>query len=184
MLALEVEPLDLGPDVRAVGLDLLEGEESEPARGPEAARAWGSMIPAIAATESWALDFFSHTERVREFCRSRNLPFWEASRRLIVVPVLPVGSLVPLLERFERETFGVRAGGQVEKGDPGLEEELARRGADAYHSAFPFYSFCGILTPEDGSFVILSNHLWASEIVRRVRPALATHQVQVRIGGQ
>jgi hypothetical protein len=182
MLLLEVEPLDLGSDVRAVGLDLFEGEEHEPARGREAAVAWSCVIPAVAANESWGLDCFSHLDRVREFCRTRNLPNREASKRLIVVPALSEESLAQLLERFEGETFGVRAGSPVEKGDPALEQDLARRGADAYHAAFPSYFFCGILTPEDGSLVILSNQLWASEIVRRIRPALSKIRAHVRIG--
>ena len=39
---LEVEPLDLGVDVRAVGLDLMEVESQEPAHGSDAARIWAS----------------------------------------------------------------------------------------------------------------------------------------------
>ena len=182
MLVLEVEPLDLGADVRAVGMDLFEGEEREPARGAEAARIWSRVIPAVAASEPWALDFFSHTERVREFCLAKNLACRESSRRLLVVPALPEESLAQLLERFERETFGLRAGTPLEKGDPELEAELARRGADAYHTTYPAYFCCGICALEDGSLVILSNQLWASEIVRRVRPRLSNAEVQVRIG--
>lgn len=182
MLVLEVEPLDLGADVRAIGLNLFEGEELEPARGAEAARVWSRVIPAVAVPEPWALDFFSHIDRVREYCRAKNLPCREASKRLMVVPALAGESLAQLLERFERETFGLRAGGLIEEGDPELEAELARRCADAYHTTYPNYFACGICTPEDGSLVILSNQLWASEVVRRVRPVLSDVETQVRIG--
>ena len=38
---LEIEPLDLGPDVRAVGLELVEADEHrEPVRGMDASRIW------------------------------------------------------------------------------------------------------------------------------------------------
>ncbi|HKW87837.1 MAG TPA: hypothetical protein VJN21_03675 [Candidatus Acidoferrales bacterium] len=181
MLILEVEPLDLGPDVRAVGLDLVESEVQEPARGSEAAQIWSRVIPAIAGAENWSLDFFSHLDGLRKFCESRNIPFREASQRCIVVSALPAVSLAPLLERFERETFGVRAGEVLKTGDPALENELARRGVDAYHTTYPGYFFCAIFAPEDGSLVVLSQHLWASEIARRARPVLAGLEVQVQI---
>lgn len=181
MLTLDVEPLDLGPDVRAVGLDLIESEDQEPARGTEAARIWSSVIPAIAGAEPWALDFFSHLDALRKFCEAHHIPHREASLRCIVVPAPPAEVLAQLIERFERESFGIRVGGPLKTGDPVLENELARRGADAYHATYPGYFFCAIFAPEDGSLVVLSQHLWASEIARRTRPALAGLQVQMQI---
>ena len=181
MLILDVEPLDLGPDVRAVGLDLTQSEDQEPARGHDAAGVWSRVIPAIAGAEPWALDFFSHLDGLRKFCDARQISHREASPRCIVVSAPPAEALAQLIERFERETFGVRAGGPLLSGDFALENELARRGADAYHASFPAYFFCAIFAPEDGSLVVLSQHLWASEIVRRARPALAGLPVEVRI---
>ena len=71
MYLLDVEPLDLGTDVRAVGLELTEADENrEPVRGPDAARVWSRVLRATAADEIWALDFFSHLDRVREYCLS------------------------------------------------------------------------------------------------------------------
>lgn len=181
MMVLEVEPLDLGPDVKAVRLELVEGVDREPARGPEVARIWSRVLPAIAGTEIWTLDFFSHLGRLREFCDARKLPYREASKRSIVLSSLQPDELAPLLERFKRETFGVRAGGPLEAGDAAVENQLASKGVDAYHAAYPAYFFCAICDPEDGSVVVLSNSLWASEIVRRTRPALAGLEVEVRI---
>src|SRR6202034_173240 len=66
---LEVEPLDLGADVKAVGLDLVEIETREPAHGLDAARLWAATLGALPGTEPWALDFFSHIDRVRDYCR-------------------------------------------------------------------------------------------------------------------
>ncbi len=58
MHLLDVEPLDLGPDVRAVGLELTEADENrEPVRGIDAARVWSRVLRATAANEIWALDF-------------------------------------------------------------------------------------------------------------------------------
>jgi hypothetical protein len=181
MLDLEIEPLDLGPDVRAVGLDLTESEEQEPARGPEAARIWSRVIPALAGSEPWALDFFSHLDRLREFCDACQIAYRETPHRCMVISSPPLEALAQLIGRFERETFGIRAGGPLKMGDPALENELARRGADAYHASYPAYFFCAICAPEDGSLVVLSQHLWSSEIARRARPALADLQVRVRI---
>jgi len=54
MHLLDVEPLDLGPDVRAVGLELTEADENrEPVRGIDAARVWSRVLRATAANELW-----------------------------------------------------------------------------------------------------------------------------------
>ena len=44
MLRLTVEPLDLGPDVRAVGLELVDSESGEPVGGGEAAQISSTLI--------------------------------------------------------------------------------------------------------------------------------------------
>jgi hypothetical protein len=181
MIILEVEPLDLGQDVRAVGLDLVEGADREPIRGEDAAQVWSLALPAIAGKEPWVLDFFSHLERVREFCQTRNLEYREASKRSIVIPALQPDALRDLFQRFEAETFGMRAGSRLGTPDAVVENELARHGVDAYHTAYPNYFFCGVCNFEDGSAVVLSGNLWASEIVRRVRPILDGLEIQVRL---
>jgi hypothetical protein len=182
MHLLDIEALDLGPDVRAVGLDLVEADENrEPVRGANAARVWSRVLPAAAGQEPWALDFFSHLDRVRDFCGRHGIVYREASQRSIVIPAPEPAALESLLERFQGETFGARAGGPVVGGDPGLEGDLARHGADAYHVAFPSYFFCAICGFEDGSLVLLSEKLWASEVIRRVRPVLKGLNVQVHL---
>ena len=182
MYLLDVEPLDLGPDVRAIGLELVEADENrEPVRGPDAARIWSRVLTATAATETWALDFFSHLERVRDFCRRHKITFREAASRCLVIPEPEPSALESLLDRFQGETFGARAGPQLTAGDPALEGELAHRGVDAYHKAFPNYYFCAVCNFEDGSLVLLSQKLWASEVIRRVRPILHGLEVEVRL---
>lgn len=182
MMLLEVEPLDLGQDVRAVGLDLTEGADREPIRGENAARVWSLALPSIAGKEPWALDFFSHLKRVREFCQFRGVEYREASERCVVISSIAQNALEELFQRFEGETFGMRAGGRLETIDSALENDLARKGVDAYHLAYLAYSFCAVCNFEDGSVVVLSNGLWASEIVRRVKPKLAGEgDLQVRL---
>lgn len=185
MYLLDIEALDLGPDVRAVGLDLVEADENrEPVRGEDAARIWSRVIRATAGSEPWVLDFFSHLDRVRDFCKGRKVEYREANKRSLVIPAPEPASLEGLIGRFQGETFGIRAGGTlgtVEGSDPALESDLARRGADAYHLAFPNYYFCGICGFEDGSLVVLSEKLRASEVIGRVRPVVKDLKVEVRL---
>lgn len=182
MHLLDVEPLDLGPDVRAIGLELTEADENrEPVRGIDAARVWSRVLRATAADEIWALDFFSHLDRVREYCDQHQLEYREAAKRSIVIPAPELPVLESLIDRFQSETFGARAGALVAEADKVLEGELARRGADAYHTAFQNYFFCAVCGFEDGSLVFLSQKLWASEVIRRVRPALEGQQVEIRL---
>jgi hypothetical protein len=178
----EAEPLDLGPDVRAVGVELVEdAQDREPVRGADATRVWSRVLPAIAKEEPWALDFFSHLDRVREYCRNHAMEVREAADRCLVVPSPPPEKLESLFDRFESETFGARAGSRVVAGDPDLENDLACRGPDAYQPAFPNYYFCAICDFENGSLVVLSHRLWASEIIRLARGVLAGLDVQVRL---
>lgn len=182
MYLLDVEPLDLGSDVRAVGLELVEADENrEPVRGPEAARIWSRVLIATAATEILALDFFSHLDRVRDFCLRHQIAFREAASRSLVIPDPEPAALEALIDRFQDETFGARAGALLTAGDPALEGELARRGVDAYHKAFRNYYFCAICDFEDGSLVLLSAKLWASEVMRRVRPVVEGLKVEIRL---
>jgi len=182
---LDIEPLDLGADVRAVGLDLTEADENrEPVRGKEAARVWARVLRAAAGQEPWALDFFSHLDRVRDYCDLHGIAYRQSTQRSLVVPAPEAAVLEALLERFEAETFGARAGAHMAaeaEADSALEAELARRGVDGYHAAFPNYLFCAVCTFEDGSLVLLSEKLWASEVIRRVRPVVKELDVEVQL---
>jgi hypothetical protein len=185
MYKLDIEALDLGSDVKAVGLELVEADENrEPVRGVDAARVWGRVLRATAGPEPWALDFFSHLDRVREYCDSHGVAYRQAQGRSMVIPAPEPAALEALLERFEKETFGARAGTPLAPGaepDSALEAELARRGVDAYHARFANYYFCGVCAFEDGSLVMLSDRLWASEVIRRVRPVVKDLSVEVQL---
>ncbi len=180
MFVLEVEPMDLGPDVKAVGLELVDPQDREPVRGGDGARIWGRVLPALAVAEPWCLDFFSHLDRVRDYCRQHGIEAREAAARCLVIPALDPGRLEELLSRFEGETFGVRCGPQLTD-DPALEGELSRRGVDGYHHAFARYLFCAVCDFENGFLTLLTERLWTTEVVRRIQPALRDLEVEVRL---
>jgi hypothetical protein len=133
----------------------------------------------LAGGQSWAIDFFAHLERVRDFCRRTAIEFREPNAHVIVIPQPEPAQLQPLFERFAGETFGIRAGTPVLGGDASVEGALAERGVDAYHAAFPRYLFCCVCDFEGGFLTVLSNQLWASEVIRRARGALENLRVEV-----
>lgn len=177
--SLDVEALDLGADVQAVGLELLETESREPVRGKDAALIWSSVFPALAANEFLVIDFFSHVDRVREFCKLHEIAYREAAERCLVLPQPGQTPLEELFQRFEGETFGARAGGPAQNGDAGLEKELSRRGLDAYQPGYACYTFCAICEPEDGWVTLLTQTLWPTEVIRRIRPAVQKFDVYI-----
>ena len=181
MHLLEVEPLSLGDDVKAIGLELMEPRSREPLRGAEAARVWGRVLWAVAGQEPWGLDFFSHLDRLRDFCKGRSIPYREGTARTIVIPAPEDAPLSELFERFQGETFGARAGAALAAGDAVLEGDLARRGVDAYHPVYGSYFFCGVCDFENGFLTLLTKRLWASEVLRRVSPVVRDLDVEVRL---
>jgi hypothetical protein len=181
MLTLTVEALDLGPDVRALGLELVDPETEEPVGGKEAAQLWSRALVALAGEQPCVLDFFAHLDRIREFCIDNDVRFRQTSAGGLAVTDSDPDALARVFERFEGETIGARAGALVADGDAGLEGELRRRGFDAYHRAYPRYFFCAICELEIGSVTVVSEKLWASEAARRLRPALKGFPVSVEM---
>ena len=177
--SLDVQAMDLGNGVKAVGLELVETENREPVRGNEAAEIWSEILPALAGQEAFSVDFFSHLDRVREFCKSRKIEWREAAERCIVISSPSTEELRQLLERFEGETFGIRAGSAAQTPDAALEGDLSKRGLDAYQEGYARYTFCAVCEPEDGWVTVLSQTLWPSEIIRRVRPAVQKFDVHI-----
>lgn len=177
--SLDVEALDLGADVKAVGLELLETESREPVRGKDAALIWAAVFPALAAKDFFAVDFFSHIDRVREFCKLHEISYREAAERCLVLPQPDQTQLEELFQRFAGETFGARAGSPAQDGDAELEKELSRRGLDAYQPAYARYTFCAVCEPEDGWVTLLSQTLWPTEIIRRIRPVVQNFDIYI-----
>lgn len=87
--------------------------------------------------------------------------------------------LVQLFDRFGGETFGIRAGLATQEADGALEGDLSRSGLDAYQTAYSRYNFCAVAEPEDGWVTLLSETLWPSEVIRRVRPAVQRFNVHI-----
>jgi len=177
--SLDVQAMDLGSDTKAVGLELIETESREPLRGAEAASIWAAVFPALTGEEPWVLDFFSHLDRVREYCRNHEVEFREAANRCVVIRQLAGEKLRGLIVRFAGETFGLRCGAAAKEADAAVESELSHRGLDAYQDAYSRYTFCAICEPDDGWMTLLSQSLWPSEIIRRARPALQPFDVHI-----
>jgi hypothetical protein len=177
--SMDVQALDLGDGVKAVGLELLETENREPVHGKEAAEIWSAVFPALVASEPYVVDFFSHIGRVREFCKVHGITLREAAERCVVLPQPSPELLRQIFERFEAETFGVRVGAAANEDDAPLEGDLSRRGLDAYQPAYARYTFCAICEPEDGWVTLLSETLWPSEVIRRLRPAVQPFDVHI-----
>src|SRR5437879_4280211 len=108
--SLDVQALDLGGEVKAVGLELVETENREPVRGKDAAEIWSAVFPALAGNEPYVVDFFSHIERVREFCKLHEIALREAAERCVVLPQPNQEQLHQIFERFEGENFRIRHG--------------------------------------------------------------------------
>jgi hypothetical protein len=177
--SLDVEAMHLGDGVKAVGLELVETENREPVRGKQAAEIWAAIFPALAHDDYYVADFFSHIDRVQEFCRARKIEYREAAGRCVVLPQPRQSQLFQLFERFEGETFGIRAGAAAENPDSPLEGDLSKRGVDAYQPAYERYTFCAVCDLEDGWVTLLSPTLWASEVIRRVRPAVQPFDIYI-----
>jgi hypothetical protein len=181
MLRLTVEPLGLGPDVRALALSLSDSEDEEPISADEAAPLWSRTLLALAGDQPLVVDFFAHLERVRDFCQNQDIRFRETAAGGIAVTETDSDALARLLRRFENETLGARAGERLLSDDVPLENELRRRGLDAYHQAFPRYLFCAVCELGTGSVTLVSESLWASEVSRRLRAALKQFPVSVEM---
>jgi hypothetical protein len=176
---LDVEMLNLGAEVKAVGLELLETESREPVRGNQAAQIWSAAFPVLSGEEFYVMDFFSHLDRVRDFCRTHEIPYRDAAERCLVISQPTQEQLLDIFSRFEAETFGLRVGQAAQTPDAALEGELSKRGLDAYQAAYARYTFCAVCEPEDGWVTLLSETLWPSEVIRRVRPALQPFDVHI-----
>lgn len=177
--SLDVQALDLGTDIKAVGLELLETESREPVRGKEAAEFWAAAFPLMTNNEPFVLDFFSHLERVREFCANRKIEFREAGSRSLVISQPSQEQLQQIFERFAEETFGLRAGERTKGDDAALAGELSGHGVDGYQAFYKSYSFCAVCELHDGWVTVLSETLWPSEVIRRLRPAAQSFDVHI-----
>jgi hypothetical protein len=177
--SLDIESLNLGEGVKAVGLELVETENREPVRGKQASEIWSAVFPALVAGEPYVVDFFSHLDRVREFCKARGITLRETAERCVVLPQPSQDPLRQIFERFEGETFGIRAGAAANSADVALEGDLSKRGLDAYQPAYARYTFCAICEPEDGWVTLLSESLWPSEVIRRLRPAVQPFDIHL-----
>jgi hypothetical protein len=177
--SLDVQALDLGADVQAIGLELLETESREPVRGQQAAEFWATAVPLLANSEPYVLDFFSHLDRVREFCAIHKIAFRDTGSRSLLIAQPSREELKEIFARFASETFGLRSGERTGEDDAELAGELSGHGVDGYRNAYQRYSFCAICELDDGWVTLLSETLWPSEVARRLRHAAQEFSVYI-----
>src|SRR5437899_8620745 len=125
--SLDVQALDLGNEVKAVGLELVETENREPVRGKEGAEIWSEVFPGLAGKDPFVVDFFSHIDRVREFCKARKIEWREAAERCVVIPSPSAQELRQLFERFEGERSEERRVGKECRVGWGREYEKRKK---------------------------------------------------------
>ena len=166
--------------MKAVGLELVETENREPVRGKQAAEIWSALFPALAGDEFYAVDFFSHIDRVQEFCKARKIEFRESWRALLGSAATQSRTTLPAFRTLRGRNLWNSRGTRLRKHpDAALEGDLSKRGVDAYQPAYERYFFCAICEPEDGWVTLLSATLWASEVIRRVRPAVLPFDIYI-----
>ena len=130
--------MDLGPAVKAVGLELIETESREPLRGPEAARHLGRGIDRSRRHRSLRLSISSVTSIA--FANSAPptpSPIREAASRCLVIPQPSLELLRLIFARFEVGNVRHARWSRCAKRRCALESELSHRGLDAYQPAYP-----------------------------------------------
>jgi hypothetical protein len=166
--SLEVQALDLGAEVKAVVSRFWKPKTANRCVGSRP-RISGPRFSCYRQRAVHA-GFLQSSDRVRDFCASRQIAFHEAGPRCIVIQQPAQEQLQQLFERFETETFGFRAGPRVKEDDLTLTNELCQNGLDAYQAAYQRYSFCAVCEFEDGWVTLLSQKIWPSEVIARAPP--------------
>ena len=176
---LEVAAFDLGQDVKAVGLELIDPETRDPVGGSEAARIWAAVLLSLAGETPWALDFFAHLERVEEFCKSRGIAFRQPNEHVLILLKQLAEPLGTLFERFAGETFGIRAGETVDAGDDDVEGKPGTQGRGRLsHDICELFILRGVRLRERLSNRI-KRTIRASEVIRRLRTGLLGMRVEI-----
>lgn len=62
--SLDVQALDLGPGIKAAGLELVETENREPVRGAQAAEIWSAVVPGLTVDACWIFSAMSSGLRI------------------------------------------------------------------------------------------------------------------------
>ena len=177
--SLDVEALDLGPGVKAVGLELVETENREPfvARrqrrfGRRSSLPWRmkNITSWIFSATSIALRSFARRGRssiakqacAAWFCRSRG--------RVNCSSFSSASKAKPL--EFAREPLRKLPMPRWKATFPSAASTPTKPPMSAT-------LFCAVCEPEDGWVTLLSATLWASEVIRRVRPAVLPFDIYI-----
>lgn len=180
MTLLEVESVDLGLPIGTLRLSLYDEETEEPLAPASAVPVWTEILAALFGSQAYALDFFSQTRRVGDFCAGHAIScrMLEGERCLSVTTPGPE-SVAKLAQRFYGDLFGGRVGNGA-GADPELERDLSHRGIDAYAGALERYIAMAVIELYDGQVIVFSDRLSTAELARQLQPIAARHNLRMK----
>ncbi len=181
MTLLELESVDLGLPVGTLRLSLYDEETEQPLAPASAVPVWTEVLAALCGSQAYALDFFSQTRRVGDFCAHHAIScrMLEGERCLSVTSP-GAESLAQLAQRFYDDLFGYRAGNGA-GADPELEKALSRRGIDAYAVALERYAAMGVAELYDGQLIVFSDRFSAADLARQLQPIAVRHNLRIKV---
>jgi len=162
--------LDLGPGVKAIGMELIETRAAKPVRGKDAIAILGRRSHCPRPHKRRLFSIFSgHPDA--SVISAQGTTRFSRSGGPLHRRAAPSDEPSPRIDRaVRRETFGLRAGKGRSDRRYAIGERLSNAVLDAIRPPYTRYTFCVVCELDDGWLTILSEPLWPAKPFRRVRP--------------